>query len=177
LRFGIGITIVGMAQAFLMTNPTAMQLAGWQAGEPITIIGAHSVGAPDGGAGMPVTGWRSDAGDLRVGHFVGLHALQVIPLAWVWLQRRRHLAERQRTALVTVAGLGYLGLTVLITWQALRAQPLLRPDALTLGALALLVVASAVAAWLVVRVRPTGDAFASGEREPALAVAPRTRDA
>jgi hypothetical protein len=125
---------------------------------------------------MPVTGWRSDVGDLRVGHFVGLHALQVLPLVGAALQRRR-LRERQRLGLVHVAGVGYLGLTLLVTWQALRAQPLLRPDALTLGALALLVVASAVAAWLVVRVRPTGDAFASGEREPALAVAPRTRDA
>jgi hypothetical protein len=177
LRFALAITIVGMAQAFLMTNPTAMQLAGWRAGEPITVIGAHSVGAPDGGAGMPVTGWRSDAGDLRVGHFVGLHALQVIPLVWVWLQRRRNLIERQRTALVSVASLGYLGLTALVTWQALRAQPLLRPDALTLGALALLAVACAVAALLVVRVRPTSDAIASAEHEPARAVAPQAREA
>ena len=155
LRLGLAITIVGMAQAFLMTSPTATQLAGWQAGESVTVAGAHSVGAPDGGPGLRVTGWRSDVGDLRVGHFVGLHALQVIPMFGVWLQRRRRLVEGQRTALVAVAAGGYLGLTALVTWQALRAQPLLRPDTLTLAALALLVVAFAVAALVVVRSAPT----------------------
>jgi hypothetical protein len=163
LRLGIAITVIGMAQAFLMTSPTALQLAGWRAGEPITVVGAHTVGAPDGGAGMAVTGWRSDAGDLRVGHFVGLHALQVIPLFGLWLQRRRRLVEGQRTALVAVAAGGYLGLTALVTWQALRAQPLLRPDALTLAALALVVVACAVAALVVVRSAPTS-ARADAER-------------
>lgn len=151
LRLGLGITIVGMVQAFLMTLPTAQQLAGWGAGERVTVVGAHSVGAPDGGAGLPVTGWRSDAGDLRVGHFVGLHALQVIPLFGVWLQRHRRLDERQRTALVAIAAGGYLGLTALVTWQALRAQPLLRPDALTLAVAALLVLVCVVAAALALR--------------------------
>ncbi|TVR92276.1 MAG: hypothetical protein EA416_07720 [Trueperaceae bacterium] len=154
LRLGLAITIVGMAQAFLMTSPTATQLAGWQAGESVTVAGAHSVGAPDGGPGLPVTGWRSDVGDLRVGHFVGLHALQVVPVFGVWLQRRRRLREGQRVALVAVAAGGYLGLTGLVTWQALRAQPLLSPDTLTLGALTLLVAACGVAALLVVRGRP-----------------------
>jgi hypothetical protein len=156
LRWGLVITALGMGQAFLMTVPTAQQLAGWQAGEPVTVAGAHSVGAPDGvpagaaaaNAGMPVTGWRMDAGDLRVGHFVGLHALQVIPLVGALLGRRR-LRERQRAGLVHVAAAGYLGLTLLVTWQALRAQPLLRPDVWTLAALAALVVACAVAAWTV----------------------------
>jgi len=35
---------------------------------------------------------------------------------------------------------------VLLTWQALRAQPLLAPDALTLGALAVLVLGTVAAA-------------------------------
>ena len=158
LRWGLAITALGMGQAFLMTSPTAQQLAGWQAGEPITLAGAHSVGAPDGiavgdsgaVASMPVTGWRMDAGDLRVGHFVGLHALQVIPLLGALLGRRR-LRERQRVGLVHVAAAGYLGLTLLVTWQALRAQPLLRPDVLTLGVFAALVVACSLAALVVLR--------------------------
>ncbi len=165
LRWGLAITALGMAQAFLMTSPTAQQLAGWQAGAPVTVAGAHSVGAPDdagvggGVAGMPVTGWRMDAGDLRVGHFVGLHALQVIPLVGALLGRRR-LRERQRAGLVHVAAAGYLGLTVLVTWQALRAQPLLRPDVLTLGALALPVVACAAVAWTVIHQRRVEEAVA-----------------
>lgn len=158
LRWGMGITILGMAQAFLMTVPTAQQLAGWQSGERIAIVGAHSVGAHDGVAigegggapGMPVTGWRSDVGDLRVGHFVGLHALQVIPLLAA-LFGRLGLRERKRVGLVHVAAAGYLGLTVLVTVQALRAQPLLRPDAWTGAAFAALLVACALATWAVMR--------------------------
>lgn len=153
LRLGLTISILGMAQAFLMTMPTAQQLAGWSAGESVTLVGAHSVGALDGGPGMPITGWRSDAGDLRVGHFVGMHALQVIPLFGLWLQRRRGLAEPQRTSLVFVAAGGYLGLTVLVTVQALRAQPLLQPDAITLGAAALLLLLCGLAVAAVLRPR------------------------
>jgi hypothetical protein len=158
LRWGMAITVLGMAQAILMTLPTAQQLAGWQAGVPVTLVGAHSVGAPDGvaadgsgaAAGLPVVGWRRDAGDLRVGHFVGLHALQVLPLVGAVLQRRR-LRERQRAGLVHVAGVGYLGLTLLVTWQALRAQPLLSPDVWTWAALGGLLLGCALAAGFVVR--------------------------
>ena len=158
LRWGMAITVLGMAQAILMTLPTTQQLAGWQAGGPVTLVGAHSVGAPDGvsvdgsgtATGLPVVGWRRDAGDLRVGHFVGLHALQVLPLVGALLARRR-LRERQRAGLVHVAGVGYLGLTLLVTWQALRAQPLLSPDALTWAAMGGLVLGCALAARFVVR--------------------------
>lgn len=155
LRWGMAITVLGMAQAILMTLPTAQQLAGWQAGGPVTLVGAHSVGAPDGvGAaaapGLAVTGWRTDVGDLRVGHFVGLHALQVLPLVGALLQRRR-LRERQRAGLVHVAAAGYLGLTLLVTWQALRAQPLLSPDIWTWTAFVGLALACVMAASVVVR--------------------------
>lgn len=49
-----------------------------------------------------------------------------------------------------VAGVGYLGLTLLVTWQALRAQPLLSPDVFTWAALWALVLGCALAATVVV---------------------------
>ncbi|MEU4241376.1 hypothetical protein [Actinoplanes sp. NPDC026619] len=50
-----------------------------------------------------------------------------------------------------MAGAAYAVLVGLATWQALRAQPLLEPDALSLAAGAALVVATATAGVLVLR--------------------------
>jgi hypothetical protein len=38
-------------------------------------------------------------------------------------------------ALVWTTAISYVGLVVVLTWQALRGQPLITPDAATLGAL------------------------------------------
>jgi hypothetical protein len=43
LRLGLLITIVGLGEGYFMTSPTAQQMAGWQKGEAVTIVGAHSV--------------------------------------------------------------------------------------------------------------------------------------
>ncbi|MEU8261926.1 hypothetical protein AB0C02_15050 [Micromonospora sp. NPDC048999] len=145
VAWGLGLTLLGMAVAIPMVLPN--QEPGIEG-----ISGAHSVGVPDGGPGLPLLGWSTTGGDLRIGHFVGMHALQALPILAIMLGRflGGRLDERTQARLVVVAGGSHGALTMLLTWQALRGQPLLRPDALTLAALAGLVVATAVAAGAVV---------------------------
>jgi hypothetical protein len=140
VRLGLLLTLVGGATGALMTMPTAAQSDAMINDQPVSIVGAHSVGVPDGGPGLPVVGWSTTGGDLRIGHFVGLHALQVMPLIG-WLVRRRagRLRGGHQVGLIWIAGLGYLGLIGLLIWQALRGQPLLAPDVTTLTALGALI--------------------------------------
>ena len=77
---------------------------------------AHTVGAIDGGPGLPFVNWSTRHGDLRVAHFFGMHALQLLPLLG-FLFRSRNLVVA--TSILWVAAMGGLLL------MALRGQPLL----------------------------------------------------
>lgn len=126
LRLGMTLTIAGALTGGLMTQPTDAQLAEARAGRPLVRAGSHTVGAPDGGPGLPVTGWSTRHGDLRVPHFVGLHAIQALPLL-VWLagatSRRRDDRGRLRLTLA-IAAVYSLTFGVLLV-QALRGTPLI----------------------------------------------------
>jgi hypothetical protein len=128
VRLGLLVGLAGMAVGFLLSGN-----------------GGHAVGVADGGPGLPFLGWSTTGGDLRIGHFVGMHALQLLPLLAAWLAGpgRGRLDEAARVRVVQVAAAGYGALVVLVTWQALRAQPLLAPDALTLAALAVVLAGAA----------------------------------
>ncbi|MER7273216.1 hypothetical protein ABT369_02045 [Dactylosporangium sp. NPDC000244] len=149
-RLGFALSLAGMALGFLMTQPTGAQQVELDNGGAPAMVGAHSVGVADGGPAMPVTGWSTTGGDLRIPHFAGIHALQALPLLALVLALlaarypARFGAVRTRLRVVRVAAVGYAGLIALLTWQALRGQPLLEPDALTLlaaGGLAVVVLA------------------------------------
>ncbi|MDR6971929.1 hypothetical protein [Leifsonia shinshuensis] len=154
VRAGAIIALAGMGLAYLMTGPTASQLADFRG-----IAGAHTVGLADGGPGLPVLGWSTVGGDLRIPHFVGMHALQLLPLFAVllgWLGRRWSLLadDRVRTRLVVVATVVYAATVALVTAQALAGQSIVRPDGPYLAAGWAIAVAGLIAAALVVAVRP-----------------------
>ena len=146
MRIGMTLTIAGAATGGMMTRPTAAQLEQARTAHAMPVSGAHTVGAPDGGPGLPGTGWSREHGDLRVPHFVGLHALQALPLLVVAL-RRRNWPEAVRARAAVVAGGAYAGLFVTLLVQALRGQSILQPDTVTLAMLATVIAASA-AAWM-----------------------------
>lgn len=136
VRMGLGLgsmnTAVGMGLAFLMTSPTANQLANFQG-----IAGAHSVGTSDGGPGLPFLGWSTIAGDLRVGHFFGLHSIQV---AIALLVLAYTLPFALRLPALLVGNFTHLGFVGIVTWQALRAEPFSSPGSLTITSLVVLLV-------------------------------------
>ena len=120
----------------------------------MTTAGAHSVGGVDGGPGIPVTGWSREHGDLRVAHFIGLHAIQSLALIAVGLRWWRR-PEAVRVRVVLAAAASYASLFGLLLWQALRGQSLVAPDAAALAAIATWAVATIVVlAWIVVGSRP-----------------------
>jgi hypothetical protein len=123
LRFGMCLTIVGALTGGLMTRPTTAQLEAARAGERMTVSGAHTVGGPDGGPGLIGTGWSTEHGDLRVPHFIGLHAIQALSLVALFLTRWR-LGPRVRARLVLLAAASYAALYVILLLQALRGVPL-----------------------------------------------------
>lgn len=176
IRIGVLVSFGGISLGILMTSPTDAQRAQLAANGRSAMIGGHAVGVPDGGPGLPVTGWSTVGGDLRIGHFVGMHALQLLPFLAVglmWLARRFPLLRNEslRTRLVFIAGLGYAALTALVVWQALRGQPLSRPDGATTAAFACLLLVVSISVALAVRGTPRP---APPTPEPSAAESTRT---
>jgi Domain of unknown function (DUF4281) len=153
VRLGTIISLAGMAVAFFMTTSTSEQ----RAHHPRMFNGAHSIGVEDGGPGMPVTNWSTVGGDLRVPHFIGIHALQAVPLFAVLLGLlAAGLPRLVRTRLVWTFAVFHGGIFLVTAWQALRGQSFARPDAATLIGFAVVVVATVGAAiWALRSKTPT----------------------
>lgn len=142
LRLGLSLAILAAMTGGLMTQPTDMQLAELRKDGRLTTAGAHSVGGPDGGPGLPGVGWSTTHGDLRIAHFAGLHAMQVLPLLALAIARTRRSAALQVRSVI-VAAASYAGLCLMLFVQALRGNSITAPDDATLLGLA---------AWLSVSV-------------------------
>ena len=79
---------------------------------------SHTIGAGDGVKGLPFLNWSVNYGDLRIAHFIGMHALQILPLlAWYLLKN---------TKLTILAALIYAYLAVSILVIALRGNSIFK---------------------------------------------------
>ncbi|GAB3937232.1 hypothetical protein GCM10029976_049970 [Kribbella albertanoniae] len=139
IRTGVALAAAGMALAFYLVGSNGTETHTTDAyGRPVTLGGSHSIGAEAGGPGLPLVNWSTEGGDLRVAHFIGLHAIQVLlavvlllsvlAVRVVWLR-----PERVRARLVGVAVIAYTGLMVATASQAFRGQSVIHPDGQTLG--------------------------------------------
>lgn len=79
---------------------------------------SHTVGAPDGGPGLPIVNWSKQHGDLRVAHFIGIHSLQILPLFGYFIAKSNRSVQLLAT--------GYFMLTIFLFIQALQKIPLLQ---------------------------------------------------
>ena len=76
---------------------------------------SHTVGAANDNSNLLIVGWSKTFGDLRVAHFIGMHALQIIPIVSYYLLKNTKLT------IALAIGYGFLALLTLI--QALKGKP------------------------------------------------------
>jgi hypothetical protein len=149
LRLGMLTTVLGSAGGGFMIRMTPEQAAALHASHTVRAVGGHTVGAPDGGPGLPGVGWGTQHGDLRVPHFFGLHGLQIIPfVGWLALRRRRNQDAGKQIGFAFAIAASYLALVAILTMQALRGQSIVEPDGGTVAAVVLWFGATAVAIFL-----------------------------
>lgn len=112
MRLGLIVFLLGSIQGGFMSSQTG-----------------HAVGIADGGAGLPFVNWSTVGGDLRVAHFFGLHAFQIIPLfAVVLVYFQSRISFIKPTIFTVIFALLYFGAFSLLFVQALLGKPLLKSE-------------------------------------------------
>lgn len=122
ISFGLFLfTKTKLDKAYLLALRLAFAvflLGNWIGGVMIS-RGGHAVDAPEGGPGIFFFNWSTLGGDLRIGHFLGLHAIQVIPLISYYCYKKTTLGVMPRYIVALLSVFLYGGL---ITWLYLRAS-------------------------------------------------------
>lgn len=118
--FYVGWRLWKYRRSNLMTEATAIGLMlgamlGALAGGYMSAQNGHSVGGMPG-TGVGFFGWSTSGGDLRIAHFIGLHAMQLVPLA--------AFSGRRGTVLGVAAFCIVASLAAFL--QAVAGMPLLR---------------------------------------------------
>ena len=105
--------VVGLWMTFVLGGG----FGGYMAAQPGHWVG----GAPTDAGGWWLMKWARDGGDLRVAHFFGMHAMQVLPVVG-WLAGRS-ASRRTAIALVVAAACLYAAFATFTFLQALAGRP------------------------------------------------------
>jgi hypothetical protein len=103
-------------------------LVGGVVGGLMVFKGQSGVGVAPGGPGLPVLNWSTIGGDLRVAHFLGVHAIQILPIAG-WIIGSLDVfgrSMRAKRGLVVAVCAGYAFITAFVFMQALSGAPFVR---------------------------------------------------
>jgi hypothetical protein len=101
IRLGLLIFVIFSFQGFLMGSRLN-----------------HSVGAQNDNSNWFIVGWSKTVGDLRVAHFIGMHAMQVIPFISYYVLKN--------TTLTIIVSLFYAAIAISTLIQALQGKPLIK---------------------------------------------------
>ena len=105
--------VTGLALCFVLGGGFGAYMA-QQPGHAVGLIGGHA----------PLFGWNRAGGDLRIAHFLGIHAQQAIPILGLAVAV---LPPRLRWPALAGGSLAYTALAVALFVQAFNGHPLL-PD-------------------------------------------------
>lgn len=106
----VAAVVIGLLLTFLLGGI----LGGYMSAQP-----GHSVGAE--GGRTPLFGWNRSGGDLRIAHFLGIHAEQAIP---IMAMLAAGLRSKARWAVVVAGSMVYAAVTLAVFAQAVAGRPL-----------------------------------------------------
>ena len=126
IQVGAIITFLTMPFAFTMPQPSKTQLQEIikNKSQIGLVVGSHTVDEKDPSQTYPLTGWAKTGGDLRIAHFLGLHALQILPIL-AFLLNGINFTISNKKRILSTTGFFYLLLVVVVLVQALKGIPII----------------------------------------------------
>lgn len=107
----VASVVIGLVLSFLLGGGFGGYMA-QQTGHSVGFIGGH----------VPIFGWNRSGGDLRIVHFLGIHAQQVIPIIGMLVAV---LPAKVRWPMLIGGSMAYVALAVAVFLQAIGGQPLI----------------------------------------------------